>query len=537
MPPPPTQKRMTANPARPARHRAGKAVGPESSSDSDSDDDNDDNAASDREETKKAPPRRAAPPPRFATSAGPGRVISRGDGAKINLAGVGLGGTDRADDEARRQAARKAREEAERKAREEGFVTEEDDDDDDDEEEDGSEASGSGSEQESESDESESEEEEAPRRLMMRPKFIPKSQRQAQAQAGGAGTAASTTTTTPATAAAVAPTVHSSAQPAGGAEDTEARRRAADELVEEQIRKDLAARRSGKKHWESSSASGSDAEAEVDDTDDVDPEAEHAAWKLRELKRLRRERDAIEARERERAELERRRGLTEEERRAEDEARLAAQRDEKEGRGKMAYMQRYFHRGAFYTDQAAEMGLDKRDVVGARFADDVDRSLLPKALQMRDLSKIGKKGATKYRDLKSEDTGQWGGLADGRRSGGGGWDRAPRDVDERFRPDDDFRRRREGGDGAKGANAIPLGERRDRDRDRDRHRDGSRSRDGRRDDASYRRRDDGRDRPRRSRSRSRSPRSDRRKRSPSRERGGGDGHGYEGDKRRRVDAR
>jgi microfibrillar-associated protein 1 len=276
----------------------------------------------------------------------------------------------------------------------------------------------------------------------------------------------------------------------------------------------------------------------------VDPEAEYAAWKLRELKRLRREREAIEAKERELAEIERRRNLTEEERQAEDDAHMAQQREEKEGRGKMAFMQKYFHKGAFYQDESKAAGLDKRDIAGATFVDDVNRELLPKALQMRDMTKIGKKGATKYRDLKSEDTGQWGRLDDGR-----GRRDFDRNVDERFQPDDHRRDWERGGDGAKGANAIPLGERpqkpresRDRDRGYDRERGGYKGagREEHRDDrrGSYRRRDDDRDRRRsRSPSRSRSPRQDRgdrRKRSPSRER---DRDRYESDKRRRVDTR
>ncbi len=497
----PPQKRMTANPVKPARYRAGKAAGPESSSESEG-------SGSEQEDdtAKKAPPRRAAPP-KFASAAGPGRIISRGDGAKINLQGVGAG--DRADEEARRQAAKAARLAAEKQAKEEGFVTEEEE-----------ESEEEGSEEESEEEESSSEEE-APRRLMMRPKFIPKSQRQ--------GNGAATTTTT----AAAATTLKEK-----GEEDeeaaAEARRAAADELIEEQIKKDLAARSAGRKHWEDD-ADGSDAGAEVDDTDDLDPEAEYAAWKLRELKRLRRERDAIEAKEAELAEIERRRNLTEEERRAEDDAHVARQREEKEGRGKMAYMQKYFHKGAFYQDESKAAGLDKRDIVGARFVDDTNRELLPKSLQLRDMTKVGKKGATRYRDLKSEDTGQWGRLDDGRPRR-----EFDRNVDERFQPDDDRRRDWDrGGDGGKGANAIPLGHRRETPKDNDREtqrgpdRDQDRYRD-RRD--SYRRRDDSRDR-RRSRSRSRSPRQergDRRKRSPSRER---DRDRYESDKRRRVDTR
>lgn len=242
----------------------------------------------------------------------------------------------------------------------------------------------------------------------------------------------------------------------------------------------------------------------------------------------------------------------------------------------MGYLQKYFHRGAFYQDKGEAEGVADRDLAGARFADDVNRELLPKALQMRDMTKLGKKGATKYRDLKSEDTGQWG-MDEGRqRRPGFGADRF---GDERFQPDRGGDGRRGGdGDGAKGANAIPLGERkvvpgapegprRDRDersRPDDRHRGDKYREDDRRGD-SRRERDTGdrhyddgypesaRERDavrhddrhrRRSRSRSRSPRrnrdeyGDRRKRERSRDRDRDrDRDRYDGDKRQRVEAR
>lgn len=497
MPPP---KRMTANPVKPARYRAGKPTGVESdSSDSESD------AQTATASKKTGAPRKPIAPPPKAPSAG--KIVSTGAASKIDFGG---------EEEAQRQAAARTRAEAEKRAREEGFVTEgEDEDEEGSEEEDGgSEESGSEEESESES------EEEAPRRLMMRPKFIPKSARD-----GGGGEVK----------------VDDRDKEEEERQAEEARRKAAaDALVEEQIAKRLAARAAGKKHWEDSEEEGE----EVNDEDDVDPEAEYAAWKLRELKRIRREREAIEEREREREEIERRRNLTEEERKAEDEAWIAKQKEEKDGRGKMAYLQKYFHKGAFYQDESHEQGLDRRDIMGARFADDIkNRDLLPQALQMRDMTKLGKKGATKYKDLRSEDTGRWGELDDGRQRRG-----FDRNLDERFQPDQDRDWRRDGGEGPKGSNAIPLGDRRgvpgapagprrDLDRrDRDR-------------ESSYRLRDDDRDR-RRSNSRSRSPRRDRyrdgsrerhRDRDDHRERrkreSSRDHDRYESDKRRRVDAR
>lgn len=458
---------MTANPIQAPRYRPGKAV-PEDNSDSDSD--------ASETQAEAAPHQSSKPTPKFNSAAGIASNLS-----KVDL-------NERRKQAAAAEAARVEEAKALRAKEEEGFVTES-------EEEEGSEE---GSEDESEDEESESEEE-APRRVLMRPTFIKKDKRKANG---------------------------------GGVDDEkaeeerlaveEARRKAlADEIVEEQIRKDLAAKAAGKKNWDDEE----DDEDEIDDTDDLDPEAEIAAWKLRELKRIKRDREAIEQREKDLEEVERRRNLTEEERKVEDEEFIAKQKEEKDGKGKMAYMQKYYHKGAFFQDDSKAEGLDRRDIMGSRFADDVqNRELLPQALQMRDMTKLGKKGATKYKDLKSEDTGRWGQFDD-RRPGRGG--PAQFGADERFLPDRDR--------GASGANNMPVGERkkvagapegprymRDDRGDRGSERDAYKA--------------SGRDEQR---SRTSSPQRDRyqddrgrRKRSSSR-----DGDRYDSDKRRRVDSR
>lgn len=189
--------------------------------------------------------------------------------------------------------------------------------------------------------------------------------------------------------------------------------------------------------------------------------------------------------------------------------------------------------------------------MGARFEDDVqNRELLPKALQLRDMTRLGRKGASKYRDLRSEDTGRWGDhlRRDDRpgRGGGGGFDSYR--VDDRFKSDRE-RDNRDGGRGGDrtgpgGANAIPLGERKGAASEGP-GRGGDRYRDRERDRGSYDDRGRGRGRDR-SRSRSRSPR--RRRHDEEEYYGDGGGGGRkrdssrdagrrEGDKRRRIDAR
>ena len=322
--------------------------------------------------------------------------------------------------------------EAERKALEDEFETES-------EEEEGGEdgsgsESGSGSEEESSEEESSSEEE-APKKLL-RPVFLKKNERNKVAPVKSAEEIAA---------------------------EEEARRQEQNRaLVQEQVEQRIAEKAAGKKDWDDD-VEDADINA-IDDTDGVDPDAEYAAWKLRELKRIKRERLAIEEAEAERAEIERRRNLSVAEREAEDRAFIEKQQEEKGDRGQMQYMQKYFHKGAFFTDELKELGVDRRNLMNARFEDETNREILPEYMQIRDMTKLGKKGRTRYRDMKTEDTGKWGDFGD---------DRPRRDkgdfgVDERFRPDAYGGRDRDR-EGPSGANAKPLGERKrfgdDHDRD------------------------------------------------------------------------
>lgn len=156
-------------------------------------------------------------------------------------------------------------------------------------------------------------------------------------------------------------------------------------------------------------ADGDDAElAAVDDTDDLDIEAERAAWRLRELGRVKRERDELIKAEQEREELELlRESKTEAERDQDAADKAKAERIAKheaaasaDGEGNRNFLQKYYHKGAFYQDQAV---LKNRDFQGAIEDDYKDKSVLPKALQMRGFE-VGLKGRTKYRTLAEEDT-------------------------------------------------------------------------------------------------------------------------------------
>ena len=392
-------KRMTANPVKPARYRPGKAVAEEASSSEDEDEDEDgsEEGEQQRQETH-APPPKALSFPSDAT-----KIAS-------NLRSVDL--SERRKQAATQEAARLEEEKALRAAEEEGFVTEES------EEEEGSDDdSGSGSESGSEESSSE---DEAPRKLL-RPNFIKKDKREAT----------------------IAVEIVNDDQK--WAEEEARRKEKADAMIQEQLEKDAAARAAGRKDWDDDDVQEVDF---VDDTDDVDPATERAAWKLRELKRIKRERDAIETAEKEREEIERRRNLNKEDRETEDKEFLDAQKEERDGKGKMGYMQKYFHKGAFFQDDAKAEGLDRRDIMGSRFEDATNRELLPQYMQVRDMTKLGRKSGTKYKDLMSEDTGKWG-VFDDRGP------RKPGNVDERFMPDKHF-----GGKEVSGANTTKVGQRR-----------------------------------------------------------------------------
>jgi len=171
-------------------------------------------------------------------------------------------------------------------------------------------------------------------------------------------------------------------------------------------------------------------------------------WKLREMKRIKRDRELLIAKEKELEEIERRRNLTEEERAKEDQEFFNQQKLDKGEKGDAKFLQKYFHKGAFFTDDLKSAGLAGRDTMGGKFEDEVDKSILPKYMQVRDMNKLGKKGRTRYVDMRAEDTGQWGDLKNkGRKL------REDGDVDSRFKEDFDEDA------GPSGANRMPLGER------------------------------------------------------------------------------
>ncbi|KAK3691559.1 hypothetical protein LTR37_018568 [Vermiconidia calcicola] len=404
---PPLPSRMTKNRAQPTRYRPGKAEADDPASDEES-----------SEEEEDARPVAAKAPPPKATSFPSQKKLA------VDLSKAGQQSAS-----ATKTQAKAPHEDLE------GFVTASESSVSEGEGGSGS-SDEEGREESSEEEESSSDDEAA--KPMLAPKFISKAKRTQQA-----------------------PTTPTDSDKAG--DEERLRREKADALLQAQLEREAAARAAGKKYWDDDDINPED---EVDDTDDLDPEAERAAWKLRELKRVKRDRETIEEKEREREEIERRRNMSVEEREEEDRRYIEAQKEDREGKGKMGYMQKYFHKGAFDfngegQDEEVKRALN-RDLAGARFVDDTgDKQVLPEYMRMRDMTRLGKKGRTKYKDLKDEDTGRWG--VDMRRK------REFEGVDERFRPDDGY-----SGNQRTGANDVAVGERRRRDDDSGR--DGKRTR-------------------------------------------------------------
>lgn len=124
---------------------------------------------------------------------------------------------------------------------------------------------------------------------------------------------------------------------------------------------------------------------------------------LRELFRIKRDREQRTARAREKAEVERRRGLTDAERAAED-AALGLHRPKEKAKWK--FMQKYYHKGAFYMDDesirdATDVRLRAADQ--ATGEDKFDIAALPAVMQVK-AGKFGRAGRTKYTHLLDQDT-------------------------------------------------------------------------------------------------------------------------------------
>jgi microfibrillar-associated protein 1 len=152
---------------------------------------------------------------------------------------------------------------------------------------------------------------------------------------------------------------------------------------------------------------------EIATDDEVEPEEDYEKWKERELERLRRNfvsilKSEFEAQERDAwkrmSDAEKERYLAEKDRRASDSRR--SKRDSKTNR---SFLQKYYHKGAFFQDEAEYKG-EKAPLVGslkqrdfsAPTGDDVfDKTLLPEVMRVKN---FGKRSQSKWTHLAAEDT-------------------------------------------------------------------------------------------------------------------------------------
>jgi len=134
-----------------------------------------------------------------------------------------------------------------------------------------------------------------------------------------------------------------------------------------------------------------------DDDNEETQQKEYELWKLRELVRIRRERDEREKWRLERLEVDRRRGLT-------DEELLKEKSKNKEGMKEkkyMKYLQKYYHKGAFFHENLHDMERNHEWTAATGEDKWIDRTMLPKVMQVKN---FGRAGRTKYTHLKNEDT-------------------------------------------------------------------------------------------------------------------------------------
>ena len=141
-----------------------------------------------------------------------------------------------------------------------------------------------------------------------------------------------------------------------------------------------------------------------DDTDNPDDQIEYENWKIRELNRIKRQMEEKEIKKKEQKEIERRRNLTDEQRKEEN-LKLGSDSTIRNFKSKIKYLQKYYHKGAFFQDEAYNNSehIYNRDFNLPTWEDSIDRSNLPGIMEKR-RGNLFKKGQSKYTHLTNEDT-------------------------------------------------------------------------------------------------------------------------------------
>ena len=141
-----------------------------------------------------------------------------------------------------------------------------------------------------------------------------------------------------------------------------------------------------------------------DDTDDQNDITEYNNWKERELKRIKRDIEKYEAYLKNQEEIKKRRLMSESEIK-EDNLRLGADSTKNRFRSKISFLQKYYHKGVFFQDEAEDdpNHIYNRDFNLPTWEDTIDKSNLPKLLAKR-RGNVWKKSQSKYTHLNDADT-------------------------------------------------------------------------------------------------------------------------------------
>ncbi|KAG2627600.1 microfibrillar-associated protein 1-like [Panicum virgatum] len=147
---------------------------------------------------------------------------------------------------------------------------------------------------------------------------------------------------------------------------------------------------------------------DVDTDDELNEAEEYESWKNREIARIKRDREERDARLKEKEEIEKVRNMTEEERREWERKNPKPLRQTKQ---KWKFMQKYYHKGAFFQESVDDViqSAGKEDIYTRDFSeptgeDKMDKSILPKVMQVKH---FGRSGRTKWTHLVNEDTTDW----------------------------------------------------------------------------------------------------------------------------------
>ncbi|XP_058112975.1 uncharacterized protein LOC131256003 [Magnolia sinica] len=148
--------------------------------------------------------------------------------------------------------------------------------------------------------------------------------------------------------------------------------------------------------------------ADVETDDEVNEAEEYEAWKAREIARIKRDREDREAMLKEKEEIDKVRTMTEEERREWERKNPKPLPPPKQ---KWRFMQKYYHKGAFFQSDvddhvatASSNEIYKRDFSAPTGEDKMDKTILPKVMQVKH---FGRSGRTKWTHLVNEDTTDW----------------------------------------------------------------------------------------------------------------------------------